>query len=154
MIQDDDSRSDELEFPLRMMAAVVARALEWPPVPTLMHGFLMASAHVDVFLSGAKVPHVRVFSAQCPKTLMLALVEVHHELDTPSVAEFAFRARESAVAANEQMHALAELRSSPARFKTTSASAKRSGKGGTLLDVEADELERLPRFNSTKLRKR
>jgi hypothetical protein len=85
---------------------------------------------------------------------MLALVEVHHELDTPSVAEFAFRARESAVAANEQMHALAELRSSPARFKTTSASAKRNGKGGTLLDVEADELERLPRFNSTKLRKR
>jgi hypothetical protein len=119
-----------------------------------MHGFLMASAHVDVFLSGAKVPDVRVFSAQCPKTLMLVLVEVHHELDTPSVAEFAFRARESAVATNEQMHALAELGSSRARFKATSASARKTGKGATLLDVAADELERLPRFNSTKLRKR
>lgn len=154
MIQDDESSSDELEFPLRMMAAVVARALEWPPIPTLMHGFLMASAHVDVFLSGTKVPHVQVFSAQCPKTLMLVLVEVHHELDTPSVAEFAFRAREALAALQEQMHASAGLGSLPARCKSTIAASRKNGKRARPLEVTAAGSERLPRFHPTKPRSR
>mgnify|MGYP001809745110 CR=1 FL=1 len=154
MNQDDNSHSDEFDFPLRMMAGVVARALEWPPIPTSMHGFLMASAHVDVFVSGAKVPHVRVFSAQCPKTLMLVLVEVHHELDTPSIAEFAFRAREAVSALHEQMHASPALGSSLARCKTTMAASKRNGKRAVSLEVASDDLERLPRFNLTKMRRR
>ena len=154
MIQDDDSRSDDLEFPLRMMAAVVARALEWPPTPTLMRGLLMASARVDVFLSGTKVPHVRVFSAQCPETLMLVLVEVHHEFDTPSATEFAFRAREALAALQEQMHASAGLGSSPARRKTTSAASRKNAKRAVPLELAATGLERLPRFHPTKPRSR
>lgn len=154
MNQDDNSHLDELDFPLRMMAAVVARALEWPPIPTLMHGFLMASNRVDVFLSGAKVPHVRVFSAQCPATLMLVLVEVHHELDTPSVAEFASRARESLAALQEEMHASAQLDWSHARCKTTITAARRNVQRAAPLAEQTVDLEQVPRFPSTKTRRR
>lgn len=154
MNQDDNSHLDELDFPLRKMSAVVARALEWPPIPTSMHGFLMASALVDVFLSGAKVPHVRVFSAQCPKTLRLVLVEVHHELDTPSVAEFAFRAREAVSALHEQMQASPGLGSPLARWKSTMAASRKNGKRAAPLAVAPDDLERLPHFDPTKARRR
>lgn len=76
-------------------AAIVARAFEWPPQATLVHGFLMSSSIAPVPVSSDESRFVRIFCAQCPSTRAVVHLEVHTEFSAPSLAAFAVRAADA-----------------------------------------------------------
>lgn len=88
----DDTRSLREE---QSFAAIVARAFEWPPQATLVHGFLMSSSIAPVPVSSDESRFARIFCAQCPSTRAVVHLEVHTEFNAPSLAAFAIRAADA-----------------------------------------------------------
>jgi len=78
---------------LKWAATAVARAYEWPTVPTQMFGLIVSSRPASPELPRHPLHRERLFVGQCPKTLLMH-VETHCEMRAPALTDFALRATE------------------------------------------------------------
>jgi len=78
---------------LEWAAAAVARAYEWPVMPTQMFGLIVSSRPACPELPQHPLHKERLFVGQCPKTLLMH-VETHCEMRAPALTDFALRATE------------------------------------------------------------
>jgi hypothetical protein len=136
---------------LEWAAVAVARANEWPTVPTRMFGLIVSSRPASPKLS--RRPE-RLFVGQCPKTFLMH-VETHCEMRAPALTVFALRATEVIA----RLRADAGTLPAPLKFLRPASEdvVRRVGLSGvnessSIRRLVASPIEPLPRFSRSKKR--